>query len=231
MAALPALAISGSNGAGALPFSAAVRHAGGVALALPDASERADLAVLVRRACAAAGIRCGDVAEVRVDRGPGSYVGLRVAVTLARCLGEFVPARVCTTDSLSLAAAGALQQDRELSARRLRPVADGRRQRLHAAALTVQGGVLVAEEEPAWIEPELFARSLEAGDLVLAPTALHPLLADAVARAGATMRDQPPAHAGHLFASWLRLQETALDALEPLYLMGSYAQPDAGPAP
>jgi hypothetical protein len=77
--AAPALAVTGSAA-----FGVAVRTAAGIVSAPDEQPPRRDLAGLAAAACELAGIRLADVRELRVDLGPGSYTGLRVAVTFAR---------------------------------------------------------------------------------------------------------------------------------------------------
>jgi tRNA threonylcarbamoyladenosine biosynthesis protein TsaB len=108
--ASPALAISGSNVTGDAPFSCALRRGGEVDEVRSPAGERGDLATLVRDLCAAHGVRPDQLAELRIDIGPGSYTGLRVAVTFARFLQRFGELRVLVIDSLSLLATAALSR-------------------------------------------------------------------------------------------------------------------------
>jgi hypothetical protein len=96
---------------------------------------------------------------------------------------------------------------------------------VHAGTFVAdQDGFLAPAGEPSVVPIEQATAGLRAGDLLVAPAALASGLAAAAARAGAELRPAAAAHAGHLFAPALRLAAVAADALEPLYLMGSYAQ-------
>lgn len=218
--ALPALAISGSGTGASDAFAATVLTAAGPHRAAP-AGAASDLAIAVRQACAAAAVRLRDVREVRVDRGPGSYIGLRVSTTFARFVAGFAPARLLAADSLQLLAAGALDADPGLSGRRLCPVLAGQRGRVHVAAyrLGADGG-LAAELPPTALEAQGLAEIIGPDDVVVASpgTELPPALA-------ARRRPPPPDRtlADCLLLASVRLRETAPEALEPLYLMGSYA--------
>ncbi|MGE3175693.1 MAG: tRNA (adenosine(37)-N6)-threonylcarbamoyltransferase complex dimerization subunit type 1 TsaB [Planctomycetota bacterium] len=217
----PALALCGSNVDGATAFSAAVRRGGEVVLELPAADERGDLAVLARRALARAGVAARDLREVRVDRGPGSYIGLRVAVTTARILAAFAPARLLVADSLALAAAAADAPDGP--ARRC-PVLDGRQGRLQFAAFAAapDGRLETAHRATLLADADLGA-ALRPGDALLAAPPLHGRLSAAATAAGATLLPMPRVTAAALFAPALSLEEQAAEAVEPLYLTGSYA--------
>lgn len=219
----PTLAISGSNPASAHAFSAAIRTSDGVAVELPAAGERGDLATLVQRACATAGIALSRIRSVRIDRGPGSYIGLRVAVTFARTLCTFEQLPLETTDTLQLVAAAALTSDPQLGARRLVTVLDGRQGRVHLGIYQqAPSGQLATVLAPCAIAEAEVGAHLQLGDAILANKTMAPRLAAAAGAAQAEWHDLPAVHAGLLFAPSLSFTTASLVELEPLYLMGSY---------
>jgi tRNA threonylcarbamoyladenosine biosynthesis protein TsaB len=220
---LPTLAISGSNPAASHAFSAAIRTHDGVAVELPRPGERGDLATLVQRACASAGIPLSAIRSVRIDRGPGSYIGLRVAVTFARTLCTFEQLPLGITDTLQVIAAAALTADPQRSARRLVTVLDGRQGRVHLGIYQLApGGQLATTLAPCAIAESELAAALRPGDAILATQALAPRLVAVTTAAQAEWHEIPSVHAGSLFAPALSFTTATLAELEPLYLMGSY---------
>lgn len=223
----PTLALSGSGVGGGPGFSVALRTAARTAIALPEPGTRADLAVLVQRACAEVGIAVRDVAAVAADRGPGSYTGLRVAVTYARSLAAFGGAELYGTDSLSLAAAATLRTamyDTIAGHPRIVTVLEGRQQQVHCAMFALGAdGVLTTMIAPMAVAANDLGSRLERGDLVIAAPALRPLQRTLAADAPHAWIDAVPVTAAALLDPRLRLQRTTVERLEPLYLMGSYA--------
>jgi tRNA A37 threonylcarbamoyladenosine modification protein TsaB len=220
--ALPALAVSG-NGVDGVQFHAAVRTAGGIATASAPADRRCDLATLVQQTLRAAGTAPAAVRELRVDRGPGSYIGLRVAITFARAWCVFGGARLRSVDTLSLVAAAALAGAPELGERRLVPVLAGQQDRVHAAVLRRgRDGALVASSPPALLPLARLRDVIGRDDVLIAAPALIPALAPLAAGAGARTHAVAAVSAEHLFSPALALEPADPLALEPLYLMGSY---------
>ncbi len=81
-------------------------------------------------------------------------------------------------------------------------------------------------DEPAAEAPEAVLAAIEDGEVLVAEASLHAQLeATAVARQ-ARLLEPPEWNAGLLFDPRLHLVETAAIDLEPLYLMGSYAETD-----
>jgi tRNA A37 threonylcarbamoyladenosine modification protein TsaB len=219
----PALALSGSNPSGTCAFSAAVRTRDGIVTELPRSGERGDLALLVQRACAAAGIELTQLAAIRLDCGPGSYIGLRVAVTFARTLCTFAQVQLEVTDTLQLIAAAALTSDPALAPRRLVTVLDGRQGRLHLGIHQVAAlGRLETHLPPSAVLASEVATHLQQGDAILAPPALAERVKPLANAAGATLHEFAAVNASMLFAPTLSLRTANLAELEPLYLMGSY---------
>lgn len=220
MSERPALALSGSNVTGDAPFSCALRLADRIVDLRSPAGERGDLAALARDLCRQHGVSPQDLGELRVDLGPGSYTGLRVAVTFVRFLHRFGDVPVLATDSLSLLATAALGRD--LAGRRLRPLLDARRERFHCAALRFDAGLHPIEPPQALARAELLGR-LAASDVCIVPAALAAPLGAALKAAGAEVVVASGVVAADLFRPELALAPASSAGLEPKYLMGSYA--------
>lgn len=217
----PALALCGSNLGGDLPFSCALRLPDGLHVARSPAGARGDLAALADELCRAHGVGPSDLRELRLDLGPGSYTGLRVAVTFARFLQRFGGIPVLACDSLLLVAAAAPPVP---GAVRLRPLLDARRDRFHCSAVRIGPAGLDHEVPPAAVPLAHVLDSLQPGDLVVTTAALAARLGDAVQAAGAAVAVFGPIDASALFAAVLPLQACESAGLEPRYLMGSYAE-------
>ena len=213
------LAISGSNLTGEAPFSCCLRLGDALHTALPAAGERGDIAGLARDLLTAHERTAADITELRVDLGPGSYVGLRVAITFARFCQHFGGARILACDSLAMLASATTAGDR-----RLRPLLDARRDRFHCAAFVEREGRLQATVEPAAIAFEDVLNSIAPGDAFVVPhglderhtAPLHERCVEVIAVHDLT--------AEQLFAPNLPLLEHTARELEPRYLMASYAE-------
>ncbi|MBM4063349.1 MAG: hypothetical protein FJ265_19955 [Planctomycetes bacterium] len=220
-AASPALALCGSNLCGDVPFSGALRTAAGVFVARSPHGQRGDLAMLADGLCRAHGVAPAALRELRLDLGPGSYTGLRVAVTFARFLQHFGGATVLACDSLLLLASAAAPAP---APQRLRPLLDARRGHLHCGTLRHDGAGLrhlVPPRAAPWHE---VIGDLAAGDLVIAPRELAARLGTTAGDRGAAVVVPAALDASALFAPRLPLRPCAPDELEPRYLMGSYAE-------
>lgn len=217
---MPRLAVTGSNLAGDVPFAVALALPGGAVVgARPNPRERGDLARLCAELCAAHGVAPADLGEVRVDVGPGSYTGLRVAVTFVRCLLQFGGVRVQALDSLALLAARARATPGEV-----RVVLDARRDRVHLQSFVVSPASVAATSPPAAVP---FAAALAAvgpGARVVAPANLPAAMTAALRAAGAAVQIEATVLATELFAPGLPFVAAAPADLEPRYLMGSYAE-------
>ena len=216
------LALSGSNLTGDAPYSVALAVAGRVHALASPAGGRGDLAGLVAAACAAAGLAAADVRRVRVDVGPGSYTGLRVALTFVRCLQRFGGVAVEAVDSLALLAARAAAP--AAAPRRVHAVVDARRERVHAQAFAVGPAAVRALAPAAAVPAAVAAAALQPGDLVVVPAGLPPALRAAFADRGAELREVAGIVATELLAPCLPFTPAGFADLEPRYLMGSYAE-------
>jgi len=106
----------------------------------------ARLAVYVREVLAEAGVAAGDLAAVAVGKGPGSYTGLRIGVSLAKglCYGLGIP--LIGVGSLDSLCARAREGHR---AELYVPMIDARRMEVYGQVFDAAGTPLTAPE--AWI--------------------------------------------------------------------------------
>jgi tRNA threonylcarbamoyladenosine biosynthesis protein TsaB len=220
---VPTLAVSGSNVSGDVPFSAALRLGDGSVSGALDvrrspAGERGDLARLCAELCRDRGVRPGDIGRVLVDVGPGSYTGLRVAVTFVRFLQAFGPLEVGRVDSLATMALLAAERGRT---GRVRVLLDARRGRLHTAVYDSDGTRLVEHEAPAAVTTEAVLAAILPGETIVLPAALAEQLQALGDRHELLV-------ARDVTADWLfraPFTRAAASDLEPRYLMASYAEP------
>lgn len=217
-----ALAICGSNLAGTTAYSCALLVDGTVTEACTAPGDRGDLAVLVAELAARCQVRPDQLHELRADLGPGSYTGLRVALTFARTLAAFDGMRVFGLDSLALLAAAAPSE-----ATRTVPVLDARRDRWHCGSF--------ARDPDGKIRQTADSRALTAEELLAAVAADHVVVAvpDQLERIRALFAgrsDAPrviaatPKTAAALFDPRLPCSPLRTEELQPRYLMGSYAE-------
>ena len=227
-----ALAISGSNLTGDAPYSVSLRlppsqdRPGGdrVDASVP-AGERGDLAVLCRQVCDRAGIRPSELEDVLIDVGPGSYTGLRVAVTFVRALAQFGGVRVWSVGSLALLAGHASVGVPD-DVRRVRTLLDARRGRLHMACFGLGGNGSLEELEPsrAVARDEALAGLAvdDADELVVLSPALGEQVGDELSRRR-RVHVATGLRADALFTAPLSAVVDIAE-LEPRYLMASYAE-------
>lgn len=214
----PALALTGS-GLGGRAFAVALRTGDAIADAAAPVGTRVDLAVLARDLLRQHAVGTRDLREIRVDRGPGSYVGLRVAVTFARFLAAGYGARLLVADSLAVAAIAAITADATLRERRLHVAVDARQQRVAAATFTAMRDHLDLVQATSVVDDTRFGAMVAKGDVVLAEPAVR---ARVPAHQGAEVREIGPISASALFAPELPILAVEPGALEPVYLSGSY---------
>lgn len=199
----------------------ALELASGEQLAASGAPRSDDLLPLVAGLFAQSATPRTHLRELLLDVGPGSYTGLRCAVAFARTLAREQPLVLRTASSLLLHASAArreLQPERDT----VHVLLDARRGRWHHAAFS--GGDLAARHAPAALAPQDAIGRLRHGAHVLAAAALHDTIR-AGAPPGITLAALPPWDATALFAIAPLLQASDAQQLEPLYLMGSYAEP------
>ena len=152
MAGGPVLALCASRCSGPWPFSVALRHGDQLVVDAPVPGSRADLPAHAVALCRAAGIAPQSLAEVRIDLGPGSYVGLRVAVTLARFLHREAGVRLLAATSLELMACASATRH-ALDGSTVHVLLDARRGRWHAQSLHVGTDHIEPRSQPHALPP------------------------------------------------------------------------------
>lgn len=211
-----AIALSASGAT----FSVAARRAGGPVFvaACAGREQSARATDLLDDVLARAGATREDVSEVRVDRGPGSYTGLRMAIAFARVLAAFGAVQLRAATSLELIALAAWRGGIDAH-RAVRPVLDARRGRAHTARIERREGRVVLATAPIAVPVGELSGLVRADEAVL----LAPTLRDALAPVQPA-GPLPEASAADLFDPALDAGPIAADELEPLYLMGTYAE-------
>jgi tRNA threonylcarbamoyl adenosine modification protein YeaZ len=213
-----ALALCGSNLAGDVAFSVALRTGGGDFTARSPIGGRGDLAAMVAEVCGAAGMAPSGLTELRLDVGPGSYTGLRVAITFARFLQRFGHLPVFGLDSLALLA------NRSRGAARIRPLLDARRERWHTALFATVADELVELERAAAVPFAELLAAVQEGDVCVLPAATAPAVGEALAGRGATLVAVREVVAAEMWSEGLPWFAARSEDLLPRYLMPSYAE-------
>ncbi len=165
-----------------------------------DQRHAVELLPTVQRLCRDAGFAPGQLDEVYVSTGPGSFTGLRIGITVARTIAWSAGASVVAVPTLEVIAQNALDHDPPPDT--VGVVLDAKRGRIFAAAMTKQGDEYQPVDEPREWEPDAFIRSLpadstlmgegvgyhqdavEAGGMPVLPVALNRPRAEMVHRIG-----------------------------------------------
>jgi tRNA threonylcarbamoyl adenosine modification protein YeaZ len=216
------LLVSGSNLTGEVPFSAALVVNGAATVLSSPAGERGDLARLCATLCEQHTITPSEIKQVRMDLGPGSYTGLRVAVTFVRFLQAFGPVEVQAVDSLAALALHA-NEDAE-DGLVVRSMLDARRGRYHTAKFSFTGGKLVALEASAATSTEQVLAAIEPGERVVMPQGLAEQLAPRLEDRQADVVVARQLTAQVLLSDRLPWFTATAEELEPRYLMATYAE-------
>jgi tRNA threonylcarbamoyl adenosine modification protein YeaZ len=186
-----------------------------------------DLIAHAHTLCEEAGVTIAALDAIRVDVGPGSYTGLRVAVTFARTLAAFGNVELSRFTSLELLATTAWQHDLVPADHELLVILDARRDHFHTARLTHRDGATTLLTEPAALERAALLAACEpsgtpttilAQDSLLTRDDLAPHL-----RSIGTVHPLPVPAARDLFAPQLNATPCKSQDLSPLYLMATYA--------
>ena len=232
MTALPALALCGSNLTGDAAFSCClVLETGRFVATSPrvatsptgatSSAGRGDLAALAAGLCAAHGVTPAELRQLRVDLGPGSYTGLRVAITFVRFLQRFAVIPVLACDSmLLLADAGTADLP---AGTRLRPLLDARRGRVHCATVQLDAGRLGHVVQPAALPFDTVAATIVPGDRFVTTKELEARFGESLRARGAAVLVANGITAERLFSMQLPLTACEPAQLEPRYLIGTYA--------
>ncbi|MFO1052966.1 MAG: tRNA (adenosine(37)-N6)-threonylcarbamoyltransferase complex dimerization subunit type 1 TsaB [Planctomycetota bacterium] len=182
-----------------------------------------DVVVLAARVIERLGARASDIARVVVDRGPGSYTGLRVALTFARTLAGFQGCALATLTSTELLAWQAWHAGDVAHANAITVVLDARRGHDHFARLVLDGGRIRLLDGPRAVRnEELRALLPGTGDVLADETVRTRLSASSVD--GVRLQPLRAIDPAAAFDPRLCPQSVTPDALEPLYLLPSYAE-------
>ena len=216
------LAVTGSNLTGDVPFSAAIASEAGVSVISSPAGERGDLTRLCMTLCDQQGLTPAAIQEVIIDVGPGSYTGLRVAVTFVRFLQAFGSISVRGVDSLALLAHHACPQAAD--GLLIRPLLDARRGRFHTACYQYTDGQLIEREAANASSTEDVLAALRPEEHVIVPAKLAEQLGDELRAHGVTAVVANQCTAAALLATGLPSFTASAEDLEPRYLMATYAE-------
>ncbi|MEM7205683.1 MAG: tRNA (adenosine(37)-N6)-threonylcarbamoyltransferase complex dimerization subunit type 1 TsaB [Planctomycetota bacterium] len=214
------LALSASAGG----YGCALRLADGT---VREEQQRDDLATPVARLFDRCRIAPSELQQIIIDIGPGSYTGLRVATSFANALRAFADVAVHTASSLELLALAAFDADPSTQQTPLRPVLDARRHRVHHSLLHLDTTLEMLQPPRATTGEELQAL-LTSNERLLVQESVRDLITPFATKAelqvACLMPLEPMSLALRLFDPRLTLRVAAtVDELQPLYLMGSYA--------
>lgn len=215
----PTLAVSASGER----FSIALRGSDAALLGHVDAEARTlstDLFTVIDGLLQPAGLVAADLGELRVDRGPGSYTGLRVALTFARVLAEQAGLPVLHATSIELMAIAAWRSGDVDAKRPVRVILDARRERFHTARVELHAACANLATPPQALARDALATLIRPDEVLLAPGSLAPTLSEL-----GPVVPLPPYGALELFDPWLAARSAEPGDLEPLYLMGPYTEP------
>lgn len=216
------LAVSGSNLTGDVPFSAALVSDAGTTVLSSPAGERGDLALLCTNLCEKHGVTPAQIDKVRIDVGPGSYTGLRVAVTFVRFLQQYGDLQVQAVDSLAVLALHALPE--AAADVRVRPMLDARRGRYHTALFGFAGGKLVEHEGSAATATDQVLQSLRPDERLVMPPSLAEQLTEPLQGRESQVLVARELTANALLSDCLPWFDAKAEDLEPRYLMATYAE-------
>ena len=143
-------------------------RAGGVALGLDDElidhvefdADRRHAGQIIGRLAgmlARAGLSPGRIDDIYVSAGPGSFTGLRVGITVARTLGQFIEGARCVAVPTHEAVA---ENARGLSWERLGAVLDAGDGAVSAMTFSPAGGHIVADAPAATMMAEQFLATI-----------------------------------------------------------------------
>ena len=184
-----------------------------------------DLAAAVATLAQEADLRPRDLSAILLDLGPGSYTGLRIAVTYASFCRAYLGTDVYTVTSLELMAVAAWRAGVIDSQLPIRPVLDARRNRFHHGLVGLQPpgeprATLL--EQPRATSLDELAAAIRPDQQILAAPDLRRYLAGKLA----ANPSEPACYDATLLFDPLLAPRPASAELEPLYLMGSYAEPE-----
>jgi tRNA threonylcarbamoyl adenosine modification protein YeaZ len=191
------------------------------------AAREDELAATVAELFDAAGLAPSALQQVRLDVGPGSYTGLRVAVTWARTLQAFADVELWAATSLELMALHAWRRAAVPDDTPIRPVLDARRHRYHHAQVRL-GETATLTAPPRAVELGELIGAIEGQETLLVEPTIRSSLVEVAAQRGCRLLPAPTDAglelAELLFDPRLRARRVAVEEdLQPLYSMGTYA--------
>ena len=130
-----------------------------------DHNHAVELLPTIDRLCRRSGWCAGDLRQVYVSIGPGSFTGLRIAVTVARTLAWSVRADVIAVPTLEVIAQNAL-----LTAdppRHVAVIVDAKRGQVYGAQFELQAGRYVPTAAPRVSDPRALVSALPSPRCVL----------------------------------------------------------------
>lgn len=185
-----------------------------------DQQHAVELLPSIDRLCREAGWPPSEIRQVHVSIGPGSFTGLRVAVTTARHLALALGARVVAVPSLAVIADNARLADPPPP--RVAVILDAKRRQAYAGLFERRGDECAPVGEPVLVEPSAWLASLPRPLWVMGEGV--PYHAEAIDGAGVTRLDAalwlPRADAVHRLGWRLACAGRFANARElvPMYL-------------
>ncbi len=159
-----AIAIETSGRLGSVALSRGPRLVEAAVLSA-DQRHAVELLPTIDFLCRRHGVNPGDVDEVYVSAGPGSFTGLRVGIIVARTLAWAAGVGVVLVPTLDVIAQNALELPDP--PRHLAVVLDAKRRRVYAAAFELRGNAYHRLADPAEVDVEEFASTLAPGCCIL----------------------------------------------------------------
>lgn len=212
-----ALETSGRRGSAAIGSDSGLRDVASISGEMRHAAE---LMPAVDALCRRHGWVPNTLTDVFVSIGPGSFTGLRIAVTIARTLAWSVGARIVAVPTLDCIARNAL--DAAPRPQHVAVVLDAKRSQVYAAAFAMRGDGCRRTHDACLLAPaEFLARCPRPLAVLGEGVAYHRPAIDA---AGVTVLDPElwPGRAEHVLNVGLELAEaaqfTAPGDLIPLYI-------------
>jgi len=168
-----------------------------------DHQHAAALLPSIGRLCETVGWRPGQIDEVYVSAGPGSFTGCRIGVALARALAQAVGVRLVRVPTVDVLARNAL--DHAVPPRHLAVLLDAQRRQAYMARFHLVGDAYCREDEVRMGDPKSLVAGLpgpcavlgegvayhrhvvEAAGLEILPESLWPARAENVLRVGRSL--------------------------------------------
>jgi tRNA threonylcarbamoyladenosine biosynthesis protein TsaB len=115
--------------------------------------------------CQSQGWAATEIDHLYVSRGPGSFTGLRIAMTVARTLGWSTSLEIVAVPTMQVLARNALRHDP--IPQHLGVLLDAKRRQVYAASFALSDGEARPIEDPAVVDPAAFVEALPAPRWIL----------------------------------------------------------------